>query len=315
MRQLAGLHFKNLLVAKDDALQAEKHQKWKALPPEQRAVIKLAVLGAIRSPVPTARHTAAQACAEVAAISLPYKEWPEFLTVLMENVTGTAVVDDGVKVSSLECLGFTCERVALTAGVAAADGAAVPDIAPEVTDLMLTTIVDGIRADRPDAVRHAAAKALGNSLSFTRKNMENPQERDMLMKTVCDATQAQSAAVRTAAYECLVQIAYQYYDKLQAYMQAVFELTFKTIRADEEQVALQAIEFWSTLAEEEQELMDVAAELAEQGQAPAPENACVGYVKAALEHLCPLLMETLTKQDEEVELDDDQWNLSMSGAT
>merc|ERR1719253_2239300 len=159
VRQLAGLHFKNLLVAKDDALQAEKHQKWKALPPEQRAVIKLAVLGAIRSPVPTARHTAAQACAEVAAISLPYKEWPEFLTVLMENVTGTAVVDDGVKVSNLECLGFTCERVALTAGVAAADGAAVPDIAPEVTDLMLTTIVDGIRADRPDAVRHAAAKA------------------------------------------------------------------------------------------------------------------------------------------------------------
>eukprot|EP00580_Thalassiosira_gravida_P019858 CAMPEP_0201672466 /NCGR_PEP_ID=MMETSP0494-20130426/32292_1 /ASSEMBLY_ACC=CAM_ASM_000839 /TAXON_ID=420259 /ORGANISM="Thalassiosira gravida, Strain GMp14c1" /LENGTH=94 /DNA_ID=CAMNT_0048154101 /DNA_START=34 /DNA_END=315 /DNA_ORIENTATION=+ len=40
VRQLAGLHFKNLLVAKDDALQAEKHNKWKAIPGEQRAVIK-----------------------------------------------------------------------------------------------------------------------------------------------------------------------------------------------------------------------------------------------------------------------------------
>merc|ERR1719491_1296091 len=88
VRQLAGLHFKNLLVAKDDARQAARHDAWKALPGEQRAVIMAAALGAVRSPVPTARHTAAQACAEVATVELPYKEWPEFLVALMENVTG-----------------------------------------------------------------------------------------------------------------------------------------------------------------------------------------------------------------------------------
>ena len=48
---------------------------------------------------------------------------------------------------------------------------------------------------------------------------------------------------------------------------------------------------------------------------PRAKSVYVGCVKAALEHLIPLLMETLTKQDEEVELDDDQCNLSMSGAT
>mmetsp|Transcript_39831 Transcript_39831/g.83258 ORF Transcript_39831/g.83258 Transcript_39831/m.83258 type:complete len:882 (-) Transcript_39831:529-3174(-) len=314
VRQLAGLHFKNLLVAKDDALQAEKHNKWKAIPGEQRAVIKSTVIGAIRSSVPVARHTAAQASAEIATIELPYKEWPEFLNILMENVTGAAV-DDGIKISSLECLGFTCERISFTLTLAVAGEAPTPDIAPEITDLMLTTIVDGIRSDRPDPIRLAAAKALGNSLSFTRKNMENEQERDMILKTICDATQSQDTRVRAAAYECIVQIAYQYYDKLQSYMQTIFQLTFTTIRSDEETVALQAIEFWSTLAEEEMELMDMAAELAEAGQAPPPESVCVNYVKAALEHLTPLLTETLTKQDEEVEIDDDQWNLSMSGAT
>lgn len=311
VRQLAGLHFKNLLVAKDDALQTEKHNKWKAIPPEQRAVIKSTVIGAIRSSVPVARHTAAQACAEIATIELPYKEWPEFLNTLMENVTSDASVEDGIKISSLECLGFTCERIAFTLALAGD----TPEISPEITDLMLTTIVDGIRADRPDPIRYAAAKALGNSLSFTRKNMENENERDMILKTICDATQSPDARVRTAAYECLVQIAFQYYDKLQNYMQTLFQLTFATIRSDEESVALQSIEFWSTLAEEEMELMDMAAELAETGQPVPPESVCVGYVKAALEHLCPLLMETLTKQDEEVEIDDDQWNLSMSGAT
>ena len=310
VRQLAGLHFKNLLVAKDDALQAEKHNKWKAIPPEQRSVIKSTVIGAIRSTQHIARHTAAQAASEIATIELPYKEWPEFLNILMENVT-TATMDDGIKISSLECLGFTCERIAFTLG-AVPD---TPEIAPEITDLMLTTIVDGIRADRPDEIRFAAAKALANSLSFTQKNFDNQTERDMILNTICEATQSQSAKVRAAAYECIVQIAFQYYDKLQSYMQTIFQLTFGTIRNDEESVALQAIEFWSTLAEEEIELIDLAAEAAETGQPVPPENVCVGYVKAALEHLCPLLMETLTKQDEEVEIDDDQWNLSMSGAT
>ena len=60
VRQLAGLHFKNLLVAKDDGLQTEKHDKWKAIPSEQRSVIKSTVIGAIRSPVPVARHTVSQ---------------------------------------------------------------------------------------------------------------------------------------------------------------------------------------------------------------------------------------------------------------
>lgn len=227
----------------------------------------------------------------------------------MENVT-SASVDDGVKISSLECLGFTCERLALTLPMSAS-----PEISPETTDLMLTTIVDGIRADRPNPIRYAAAKALGNSLNFTRKNMETPTERNMIFTTICQATQSEDPLVREAAYECIVTIAYMYYDKLQDYMQTLFQLTFATIRTDVEKVALQAIEFWSTLAESEQELIDLANDLAETGETPPPESVCVGYVKAALDHLCPLLMETLTKQDEDAEVDDDLWNLSMSGAT
>ena len=306
VRQLAGLQLKNLLAALDDGLQAEKHERWKALPSDQRAAIKQTAISAIRSPIVVARHTAAQACAEIATVELPYKEWPEFLTLLMENVTSTAS-DDGVKISSLECLGFTCERIAMVA--------TAPEIASDVTDAMLTTIVDGIRPDRPDSIRLAAATALRNSLAFTRKNMENEAERNMIMKTICEATQSPDAQVRTAAYECIVQIAFQYYDKLQAYMQTLFQLTFATIRSDEEKVALQAIEFWSTVCEEEMELIDIAAEYAETGRDVPPESVCVGYVKAALEHLCPLLTDTLMKQDEDLGLDDDEWNLSMSGAS
>eukprot|EP00956_Cyclotella_meneghiniana_P026629 scaffold58077_cov52-Cyclotella_meneghiniana.AAC.1 len=132
----------------------------------------------------------------------------------MENVTSPSS-DDGVKISSLECLG-SCERIAIVADI--------PEIASDTTDLMLTTIVNGICPDRPDPIRLAAAHSPRNSLAFTQKNMNNEMERNMIMKTICEATQSPSAEVSTAAYECIVQIAFQYYDKLQEYMQTLFQL-------------------------------------------------------------------------------------------
>ena len=306
VRQLAGIHFKNLLHAKDEAVQTAKHDKWKTLDGEPRAAVKALLLQALRSPQQIARHTAAQAAAEVAAVELPYSQWPEFLTTLMANVTG-ADTDDGVKIATLECLGFACERLGEVSG---------PPINPETTDQMLTTIVDGIRSDRPDAIRCAAANALRNSLLFTRKNMETPAERNMIMQTICEATQSKDANTRVAAFECIVQIAFQYYDKLQDYMQTIFKLTFDTIRTDkEEAVALQAIEFWSTLCEEEQELLDEAADAAERGEQVDPDRVCVKYVAAALEHLAPLLTETMSQHDDNLDFEEEEWTLAMAAAT
>ena len=49
---------------------------------------------------------------------------------------------------------------------------------------ILTCIVDGMRSDRPSPIRAAAARALINSLDFTRSNFEAQQERDVIMQ-VC----------------------------------------------------------------------------------------------------------------------------------
>ena len=73
--------------------------------------------------------------------------------------------------------------------------------------------------------------------------MENESECNMILQTICEATQSTDPRVRAVAYASIVQIAYQYYDKLQNYMQTLFQLTFATIRNDEETVALQAINF------------------------------------------------------------------------
>ncbi len=89
-------------------------------------------------------------------------------------------------------------------------------------------------------------------------------------------------------------------------MQTIIHLTFATIRSDEEAMELQAIKFWSMLAEEEIEIMKMAAKLAKVEQAPPPIRVCMVYVKAVLEHLTSLLIETLKNQDEEVKIDNNQ---------
>jgi len=298
-RQLAGLLVKNALQAKGEVLQTQKHDRWKALDAPTRAAIKQPLLVAMRSNEAVVCHIAAVAASEFAAVELPYNEWPEILPFLLESTLNPQFPDE-VKVAALECLGYTCERVAILDG---------PEINEQTTDSMLNAIVDGIQTSRADKIRLAAATALKNSLVFAHKNMERKSERDAIMTNICEATRSQDGGVRAVAYECIVQIAVLYYDKLQDYMTTLYELTTDTIRKDREEVSKSAIEFWSSLCEVEQELLDEAADLADRGL--QPERPCMRYVAAALSHLVPILTETLTKQEEDA--DEDTYNLHMAG--
>lgn len=109
--------------------------------------------------------------------------------------------------------------------------------------------------------------------------------------------------VRQAAWECLVSIAMNYYETLPAYMGDIFTLTQRAVRQDDERVALQALEFWCSICEEE-----VVAQ--------ADETQCHGFIRAALPQLVPLLLEQLTKQEEDAEAGDEgAWNISMAAGT
>lgn len=304
-RQLAGLYVKNMLFAQDEGLQAQKHEQWKSLSDEVRGPVKQGLLITLRSPAAGGiARTAAQAAAEIACIELPFDVWPEFVQTLLQNVTSNDT-SEGAKIASLECLGFTCERISFLANL--------PDIPETMTNAMLTTIVDGMQKTRPDNIRFAAARALKNSIIFSQKNMTRKQERDTIMNNVCEATMSNEAKVRAEAYGCIVNIAYHYYDHLQDYMMAIFELTTKTIKSDVELVAKEAIEFWNTVSEVEMELIDDENESTALGMQPS--GRCKRYVHAAVEHIVPLLLEAMTKQSDDDDLDSDQFTLSIAAGT
>ncbi|KAL3923539.1 MAG: hypothetical protein SGILL_001598 [Bacillariaceae sp.] len=292
IRQLAGLVVKNALSAKDEALLAVKRQRWEVLGADIRDTIKAPILQCLRSPIRNVSHTAAQAASEIAAMELPHDQWPQFLPFLLENVRNSECADS-IKASSLECIGYCCERISILGN----------NVNEAQTDGMLNVIIDGITANRPSEVRLAAATALRNSLSFAAKNMEKQQECQAIMQSLMEATRAGDERIREMAYEGIVSVAVMYYSKLTEFMTSLYQLTTNTINSDShENVVKSAIEFWTSLCEVEQDLIDEAA--ASHAQGKAPDEPCMNYVAAALQHLVPILCTTLTKQDENAEEED-----------
>ena len=66
------------------------------------------------------------------------------------------------------------------------------------------------------------------------------------------------------------------------------------MKNDKDEVALQGIEFWSTVCDEEADLAIEAIEAAESGH--PPEQTSRFYVKGAMPFLVPILLVTLIKQ-------------------
>lgn len=125
------------------------------------------------------------------------------------------------------------------------------------------------------------------------------------MQVVCEATQSADVKVKVAALQCLVRIMSLYYQYMETYMgPALFAITLEAMKSDIDEVALQGIEFWSNVCDEEVDLSIEKEEADEMGR--PPEHVSRFYAKGALQFIVPLLMHTLTKQEEFD--DEDDWN-------
>ena len=298
IRNASGLALKNALSAKDFTRRQEAQEKWLKLSQDNKAQIKGATLQTLSTNDSKAGQSAAQFLAAIAAVELPQNQWPELMQKLVENVQTSN--PEHVKQASLQAIGYICEAVD-------------PEILASQSNAILTAVVQGARKEEPSAnVRLAAIAALYDSLEFVRENFERDGERNYIMQVVCEATQAGEVQVQIAAFGCLVRIMQLYYDKMRFYMEkALFGLTVLGMKHDDEQVALQAVEFWSTVCEEEIEVALENAEAMELGE--RPERESYSFARTALPEVVPVLLTLLTHQDEDA--DEDDWNVSMGAGT
>lgn len=289
------MHGVRRLTPEQDLQRREENQlKWQNLPPQSKQQIKDATLNTLSTNDGKAGQSAAQFMAAIAAIELPTGQWPELMDRLVSNVNqGNAA---HVKQASLQAIGYICETVD-------------PEVLAGQSNQILTAVVKGANKDEPShAVRLAAISALYDSLDFIRENFEREGERNYIMQVVCEATQANDVAIQVAAFGCLVRIMQLYYDKMRFYMEkALFGLTVLGMKNEDEKVSLQAVEFWSTVCEEEIEVALENQEALEIGD--KPERECFQFARVALPEVLPVLLQLLCKQDEDAE--EDEWNVSM----
>ncbi|KAM9237662.1 LOW QUALITY PROTEIN: importin subunit beta-1-like [Dugong dugon] len=289
-RVAAGLQIKNSLTSKDPDIKAQYQQRWLAIDANARREVKNYVLQTLGTETywPS---SASQCMAGIACAEIPVNQWPELIPQLVANVTNPNSTEH-MKESTLEAIGYICQDID-------------PEQLQDKSNEILTAIIQGMRKEElSNNVKLAATNALLNSLEFTKANFDKESERHFIMQVVCEVTQCPDTRVRVAALQNLVKIMSLYYQYMETYMgTAFFAITIEAMKSDIDEVALQGIEFWSNVCDEEMDLAFEASEAAEQGQ--PPKHTSKFYAKGALQYLVPILTQTLTKQDEN---DDDHWN-------
>lgn len=297
-RRLAGIVLKNSLDAKDASRKEKLTKQWVYTDASVKSQIKVLLVSTLGSAVHEARQTASQVIAKIASIEIPQKAWPELIGTLLLNMTQLDRPAP-LKQATLETLGYVCEEISHN------------DLEQNEVNSVLTAVVQGMNVTQQSPeVRLAATRALYNALDFAQTNFENEMERNFIMKVVCETAMSKEAQIKLAAFECLVSIASRYYEVLEPYMQTIFELTANAVKGGDEGAALQAIEFWSSISDEEIERQDSDAHYCGDSE---PPHFC--FIKKALPYLVPMLLDTLLKQDEDQEQDDGIWNLAMAGGT
>ncbi|GAA5945153.1 karyopherin beta [Sporobolomyces koalae] len=298
IRNAAGLAIKNALSARESARQDEYAARWTALDPATRDKLKHDALATLDAADRGARNVSGQVIAAIAAIELPAGLWNNLIAQLLDLASRGD--NPNLRQATLQTIGYICEGIK-------------PEVLAAQSNEILTAVVQGARKEEtsPD-VQLAAINALYNSLEFVRENFGREGERNYIMQVVCEATQSPSSDVQVSAFACLVKIMHLYYDFMKFYMErALFGLTVLGMKHADENVALQAVEFWSTVCDEEIELALEAEEAAEYSEAPERESS--HFARVALPEILPVLLLLLTKQDEDAT--DDEWNVSMAGGT
>ncbi|KAL7989923.1 hypothetical protein Chor_012589 [Crotalus horridus] len=246
-RVAAGLQIKNSLTSKDPDVKTQHQQRWLAIDANARREVKNYVLQTLGTE--TYRPSSASQCvAGIACAEIPMNQWPELIPQLVANVTNQHSTEH-MKESTLEAIGYICQDID-------------PEQLQDKSNEILTAIIQGMRKEEPsNNVKLAATNALLNSLEFTKANFDKESERHFIMQVVCEATQCPDTRVRVDALQNLVKIMSLYYQYMETYMgPALFAITIEAMKSDIDEVALQGIEFWSSVCDEE---MDLAIEASE----------------------------------------------------
>jgi importin subunit beta-1 len=288
---MAGIILKNSIAfnSREDVKKKELEARWRVVDASVRANVKQLVLATLASTSKPVRMTAALVISNLARIELPAGEWPELMSLLLQ----AAQADNDTHIeAALTTLGQICEE--------AAGSDPLAEFLAGSSSSILTAIVANMTKSNVE-LRLYATRALHLSLELCTQNMSVDVERNHIVSSILTNTNDPDPKVRHSAVQCLVRIADVYYDKLGEFMARIFQVTTSRATSETDQdVAVQCLEFWITVA-------SVEVQKAED------EEQHLGYIEQALTPLVTLIKESLVKQIEGQNGEED-WNVSLAAA-
>eukprot|EP01054_Gregarina_sp_Poly1_P003915 Gregarina_sp_Poly_1__3914@NODE_2171_length_2560_cov_409_677898_g1400_i0_p1_GENE_NODE_2171_length_2560_cov_409_677898_g1400_i0NODE_2171_length_2560_cov_409_677898_g1400_i0_p1_ORF_typecomplete_len783_score121_00HEAT_EZ/PF13513_6/2_3e03HEAT_EZ/PF13513_6/3_8e02HEAT_EZ/PF13513_6/1_5e07HEAT_EZ/PF13513_6/24HEAT_EZ/PF13513_6/1_8e04HEAT_EZ/PF13513_6/3HEAT_EZ/PF13513_6/1_7e02Vac14_Fab1_bd/PF12755_7/1_9e02Vac14_Fab1_bd/PF12755_7/62Vac14_Fab1_bd/PF12755_7/1_4e03Vac14_Fab1_bd/PF12755_7/85Vac14_Fab1_bd/PF1275 len=295
VRQIAGIALKNSISGLDPKIDAQKRNKWIELSGEVKQELKTLLLRILETPSGIIRSTTNQVISKIARIDLPTTNWPQLMTHL-DTITG-ASSPPFLRASGHQLLGFICEDIQTLS-----DDVGSEILSEEHKMHILRLLFQGL-VDSESEVKLAALRGFYHGILFADKFMQHEIDRSSVFSVVGASLASNDEAVEGAAWEVMLQIANEFYNLLATYMPTLRDMSLARIAAGPEKSALSAIEFWSTICDEEILILE--------GDSRRP---FLQYIHNYKDSLLPVLFEATIRAENE-EVDEDEWNVSMAAGT
>ncbi|OMJ81171.1 hypothetical protein SteCoe_18440 [Stentor coeruleus] len=276
-RQLSGFYLKNTILnsTQDQAIS----NLWTFLPTDIKSLIKDIVLSVLADESKDLRQVSAQIIASIAKYDIPNHSWPNLLKILIMNAMNIQVVH---KETALMTLGYICEEIPQES------------LTKEEADGILTAIVSGLESSiNAVSIIKSSLTALQNSIKFIRINIENPNERKAIFHSLYALCTHPSIEIRSQCMSVISNICYNYYEQIASELVDLGNITYRAIKNDEPKVMINAIEFWNSLADIENERI-------------LCKVSYNNYINTAAASLVPILLEKIHIFDND---DDDEWTI------
>ncbi|EZG43935.1 putative importin beta [Gregarina niphandrodes] len=303
IRQRAGLVLKNAISSTDPKTDAALRDKWvNMMQGPDKEMIKRSVLELVlvqQTKAEEARRTACQVAAKIARLEVPLNTWPEFFSAILMTVNSPAPTTPESRIGAYCLLGYFTEDVQ---GLCEEWGRDL--MSDENKGLVLSSLSRGMTDPNLD-VKLAAFKGFYHGILFAERFVALDSDRHQLFVLIGEALNCDRIDVAKAAWEVLFQMADGYYLYLDEILNDIMKLTYERCQAPAvaqyEDIALSAIEFWSTICDEEILI----------GQENRPERL-KNYVAKYKDHLLPILYEATTFRDDEETAEDSDWCVAVA---
>mmetsp|Transcript_7585 Transcript_7585/g.22997 ORF Transcript_7585/g.22997 Transcript_7585/m.22997 type:complete len:867 (+) Transcript_7585:63-2663(+) len=247
-----------------------------------------------------ARRSASQLAATIAMFEIVHSSCRNILKALVSSTASNSVSDD-LHESALEALGYLCEEVHTYKE-------AMDQLQDELPLAILDVILFRLRCTKSSVVKVVAIQALMNAMGFLNAARTSSDRWETSAVLLLQAADVNDAPVRLAAFQCLAHFARPHRELLSGFIEIIFNKTVRAIMYDEESIAIQALEFWSAIAEVELENLEKLASVSD-----TSASSMLSLIAPFIKKFSQVLLNAMMCQDN-FQDEDYLWNKSAAAS-